>query len=159
MTTYTYTNTMPYEYRPEHKGAPYFFGNAYKNNGELLESIAKFHRGLDYLVNPATSYDEGSDIESLNASVKSSGASLASVYGNTKEQIIDTYFANVHSTLWIYMVKVDEQITEYHMNADEFRDFLNNFATLATESGSHLLKVRFKKTSGKMLRWLDERVA
>ena len=62
MTSITYTNNMPYSYDPTHRGAHYMIGNAYKNNGEFLESVAKFHRGLEYLVNPATSYDNGSDI-------------------------------------------------------------------------------------------------
>ena len=156
----TYANTMPYIYAPERGGAKYSMdgGKSFKNAGEWLESVAKFHRGLDYLVNPATSYDTGSDIESLNASVKSSNASLACLYGQTFEQIVNTYFANVHSTLWIYMAAIDDEIVEYHMDAAEFRLFLENFAGLAVESGSHLTKVRIKKTSGKMLHWLDERV-
>ena len=98
MTSITYTNNMPYSYDPTHRGAHYMIGNAYKNNGEFLESVAKFHRGLEYLVNPATSYDNGSDIEELNASVKSSGASLACVYGFDMKTILDTSFANVHSS-------------------------------------------------------------
>jgi len=159
MTAITYQNTMPYTYDPDHRGAHYLIGEAYKNHGEFCESVAKFHRGLEYLVNPTTSYMDGSDIESLNASVKSSNATLADVFGNSKEQIVNTYFANVHSTLFIYMVDIDEQITEYHMNANEFREFIDNWAGLAVDSGTHLTKVRFKKTSGKMIKWLEERVA
>lgn len=158
MLAVTYTNTMPYEYDATHSGAHYLIGGKYKNNGEFAESVAKYHRDLDYLVNPATSYDNGSDIESLNASVKSSGASLARLYGNSKEEIIKTYFANVHSTLWIYVTKVDEEITEYHMNAEEFNEFLTEWGETAKESGTHLTKVRLKKESKKMLRWLEARV-
>lgn len=158
MKKFAYINNMPYEYDPMHKGAHYKIGEKYKNTGEWLESVAKFHRGLDYLVNPTTSYDTGSDIESLNASVKSAGASLARIYGNSYEQIADTYFANVHSTLWIYMVAIDDEIIEYHMNAKEFREFLDNFHEMAIESGSHLTKVRLRKNQ-KMIKWLEERVA
>lgn len=158
MKNITYTNTMPYTYDPNHSGAHFLIGNAYKNNGEFAESIAKFHRGLEYLVNPATSYDTGSDIEELNASVKSSGASLARVYGNTMEQILDTYFANVHSTLWIYISVIDDEVNEYHMNATEFREFLETWGTLAKESGTRLTKVRLKKESAKMVKWLETRV-
>lgn len=157
------------EYRVEipfiydgHKGAPYSFdgGLTHKNGGEFCESVAKHHRGLDYIVNPATSFSEGSDIESLKASVKSSGASLACLYGTDKEKILDEYFLKVHSTLWIYMVNIDnESMIEYHMNADEFRTFLNEWSGLAKESGGkNLYKVRIKKTSGKMIKWLEERV-
>lgn len=161
MKKYEYTNTMNYIFDNERKGSKYSMDNrnSWKNHGEFLESVAKFHRGLEYLVNPATSYDTGSDIEEINASVKSSNASLACIYGNTKEQIIEEYFKNVHSTLWIFMVDVDEQIIEYHMNAKEFKEFLEEWATTAVESGSHLTKVRIKKTSGKMVKWLEEKIA
>ena len=161
MKKYEYTNTMNYIFDANRRGSKYSMdnGETFKNHGEFLESVAKFHRGLEYLVNPATSYDTGSDIEEMNASVKSSNASLACIYGNTKEQIIEEYFKNVHSTLWIYMIDIDEQIIEYHMNAKEFKEFLNEWATTAIESGSHLTKVRIKKTSGKMVKWLEERIA
>ena len=161
MRKHEYTNTMPYIYESERKGSKYSMdnGETFKNHGEFLESVAKFHRGLEYLVNPATSYDTGSDIEEMSASVKSSNASLACLYGNSKEQILEEYFKNVHSTLWIFMVDIDEQIIEYHMNAEEFREFLEEWATTAVESGSHLTKVRIKKTSGKMVKWLEEKIA
>ena len=159
MKTYSYTNTMPYKFDSNRKGSKYSMDNGkkWKNHGEWCESVAKFHRGMEYLVNPATSYDNGSDIEEMNASVKSSDASLACIYGNNFQQILDTYFENVHSSLWIFMVNVDENITEYHMNAKEFREFLENWGTLAKESGSKLIKVRIKKSSGKMIKWLEER--
>ena len=153
----TYVNTMPYAYEPDRKGSKYLIGDAYKNHGEWLESVAKFHRGLEYLVNPNGAYDNSSDIESLNASVKSTGASLARVYGNSYEQIKETYFANVHSTLWIYIQDIGEEIVEYHMNRKEFEEFLDNHHELAVESGSHLTKVRLRKNM-KMLKWLEERV-
>ena len=158
MKLYTYINNMPYTYDPNHRGAHYLIGEKYKNHGEFCESVAKFHRGLEYLVNPATSYDNGSDIESLNASVKSSNATLADVFGNTFDSIADTYFANVHSSLFIYIIDIDNEINEYHMNAKEFREFINAWAVLAKDSGTHLTKIRFKKTSGKMIQWLNERV-
>lgn len=157
-----YKITIPFTYDASHKGAPYSLdgGNTFKNGGEFSESCAKHHRGLDYMVNPSTTFDNGSDIEELNASVKSSGASLASLYGTDKEEILNEYFARVHSTLWIFIVNLDnETMVEYHMNANEFRAFLNEWAGLAVESGKvRRYKVRLKKTSGKMIKWLEERV-
>lgn len=156
-----YKNDIPFTYDASHKGAPYSLdgGITHKNGGEFCESSAKHHRGLDYKVNPATTFDKGSDIESLNASVKSSGASLACLYGTSKEEILDEYFSRVHSTLWIYMVNIDnESMIEYHMDANEFRAFLNEWAGLAKESGNNRYKVRIKKTSGKMIKWLEEKV-
>lgn len=153
----TYTNTMAYTYDPNHSGAHYKIGNAYKNHGEFCESIAKFHRGLEYLVNPATSYDKGSDIEELNASVKSSNASLADIFGNDFDTIANIYFENVHSELWIFIVDIGDEINEYHMNKEEFRLFLYTWATLKVDSGkAKLMKIRFKAVSGKMIKWLEE---
>lgn len=159
MNKYTYTNTMPYEYDPNHSGAHYRINGSekYKNNGEFAESVVKWHRGLYTEVNPNTSYDTGSDIEEMNASVKSSGASLARLYGDY-ETIKKAYFSNVHSTLWIYVTITDNEVTEYHMNAKEFEEFLNRWHEMAIESGSHLSKVRIKKTSAKMIKWFEERV-
>lgn len=153
----TYTNTMSYIYNAERKGAKYSLDNGatYKNHGELCESIAKFHRGYDYLINPATSYDEDSDIREMNASVKSSGASLACIYGNSFDSILNIYFNNVHSNLWIYVTVANEEVTEYHMNEKEFRKFCETWGNLVRESGTNLLKIRLKKESNKMLNWLD----
>lgn len=154
-----YVNQMPYIYDPTRKGAKYSLdgGKSWKNHGEFLESVAKFHRGLEYLVNPTTSWDTGSDIESLNASVKSSKCSLATIYGNSFADILDSYFENVHSTLWIYMVEIDNTIYEYHMDACEFREFLETWGTLDRESGSKLMKVRIKSTTAKMVAWLNSK--
>lgn len=157
MKKFTYTNTMPYMYDPTHARAHYNINGKYANRGEFCESVAKFHRGLDYITNPATSYDEGSDIESLNASVKSSGASLACIYGDF-DSILATYFTNVHSTLWIYMTIIDEEVIEYHMDKTEFLLFVQTFGVLAKESGSDLTKIRFKAESNKMLQWFESQI-
>lgn len=157
MKKFTYTNYMPFSYDPSRKGAKYLIGDKYKNHGEFLESIAKFHRGLDYLVNPTTSWDTGSDIESIHASVKSSKSSLARLYGNSFEEIKKSYFANVASTCWIFMVDIGDEITEYHMDATEFSEFLDAFGATGIESGSHLMKIRIQAVSKKMLVWLEER--
>ena len=158
MTRIEYTNTMAYEFHPERNGAKYKIGERFKNGGEFLESIAKHHRGLEYLVNPATSYDKGSDIESEHASVKSGKASLARVHAETFDEILEIYFANVASTKWIYMVKIDEVITEYHMNRNEFEAFVRMFGRLGIESGKHEKKIKFLATSSKTIAWLEARV-
>ena len=159
MTKITYTNEMPYKFNNERRGSKYYIGEAWKNHGEFLESAVKYHLGLDYLVNPATSYDNGSDIESLSASVKSSGASLACIYADTKEEILETYFKNVASNLWIWVVDIDNEITEYHMNRAEFKKFCDKWSGLARESGKVLrYKLRFKSSSATMIRWLEEQI-
>lgn len=155
MKTTTYENPITYTYDTEHRGAHYFFNGKYANAGEFLESVAKAHRGLDYTVNPTTSFDKGSDIEEEKASVKSSGASLACLYGDTKEEIIKEFFERVASEKFIYMTMNEEHITEYEMNKDEFRIFLTEWSILAKESGKDVNKVRIKNTSNKMVQWLE----
>lgn len=159
MTKTTYINEMPYTYHPDKAGAKYCIGEGkYCNCGEFLESVAKHHRGLDYIINPTTKWNEGSDIESEHASVKSGKASLACLYGTDLLAILNEYFANVASTKWIYMVMVNDQITEYHMNAREFREFCIQFGRVIAESGSHKTKVRLLGTSTKTIKWLEDRV-
>jgi len=152
----SYIITIPYAYNADRNGSHYTLdgGKTYKNNGEFLESVAKHYRGLDYMVNPSTSYDNGSDIPELNASVKSSGATLASITGETVEDILKTYFERVHSTLWIYMVRIDDTATEYHMNRAEFERFLRTWYKVDKDRNGQL-KVRFKKTGPSMVRWLE----
>ena len=159
MTRIEYINTMAYEFHPERNGAKYKIGNKFKNGGEFLESVAKHHRGLDYMVNPNTSWDTGSDIESEHASVKSGKASLCRLHGETFEEIFEGYFNNVASTKWIYMMQIDETIVEYHMNKTEFAEFVRIWGRLGVESGKHEKKIKFLATSGKMIKWLEERVA
>lgn len=153
----TYRNDMPYIFDGERTGAKYSLdnGKTWKNHGEFLESAVKYHLGLEYLVNPATSYDTGSDIEELNASIKSSKATLASLYGNSYDEIVSRYFETVRSSHWIYVIELDEQIVEYHMNAKEFKEFLDNWARLQRESNCDKLKVRIKTTSSKMIKWFE----
>lgn len=155
MTKIEYKNRMPYTVT-ERKGAKFLVGESHKNNGELLELIEIFNYGFD-IPKRNLAFDVGSDIAELNASVKSSGASLACLYGETKEQIIAEYFKRVASTMWIWLeFNQDTQIvTEYRMNRFEFEKFLNNFSVLATESKTHKTKVRFRKTSKKMIEWLE----
>jgi hypothetical protein len=152
----TYLNPVRFDYNPR-AGAHYTVNGHHYNVGQLLETVVKVEHGFNSEI-PATSFDEASDIPELNASVKSSGFSLACVYGESKESIIAEYFSRVKSTMWIYVSMIDETIYEYRMNKTEFAEFLEQFGYLTKETGMNCYKVRGKHESIKMLRWLDERV-
>ena len=96
----TYINTLNYKYDAAHNGSHYLINGstAYKNRGELLESIVKHYRGLYTEVNPTTSWESGSDIESECASIKSSEASLGRGVGT-----LENYFKNVASRTFIFI--------------------------------------------------------
>ena len=154
-----YTAKSAYSYDPAHKGAPYIVNGRPCNYGNLCECIVSEWSGSGFGYDTkAVPFDAGSDIECRNASVKSSGASLACLYGTDKDAIINEYFSRVHSTEWIYVAELDGEWLLYIMNADEFKSFLTEWAGLTKESDGKRFKVRFKKTSSKMLSWLDERV-
>lgn len=155
----TYQNPIVYRYEPTKQGAKYSIdGIRYCNLGNLLESIAKAHRGLEYLVNPTTKWNEGSDIESERASVKSGKASLACIYGEDMATILDTFFNGVASERFIYMVMIDDQVSEYEMDKAEFRAFVAKFGRLVRESGSTKTKIQLLQTSHKTIAYLEERV-
>lgn len=164
MTKVTYKNTMPYQYDAFHSGSHYLLPcGKYRNHGEMCEHIAKYQRGLFTDVNPSTTYDTGSDIEQELASVKSGESSLANfrLEGNySVNDFIKTFFANVHSQkfIWVEWDEVTEMVTEYQMNKREFGALVQRFGYPAIASGTHTIKVRFRRSSKKMIAWFEERV-
>ena len=102
-----------------------------------------------------TPFDQGSDIEETDTSVKSSKATLTSKQiGYDFQSIKECYFARVHSTNWDYVVLMEDTVVIYNMNKTEFSEFLDNWATYCKDRNV----IRMKNTSGKMLQWMDERV-
>lgn len=162
MTIITYTNTLPYTYDPNHTKSHYLIdgSSAYKNRGELCESIAKHHRGIYTEINPNTSWDKGSDIEEEFASIKSSEGGLGrgiGGYDNSASDKIKTYFKNTHSKvfIWIEFNEETQQVTEYQMNKSEFGRFVYYFTRIHNMSNKKEISVRFRKTSKKMIDFLE----
>lgn len=162
MTIERYINTLPYIRNDALKNSKYFINGetARRNRGELLESIAKWHRGEYCATNPTTSWEDGSDIESIHASVKSSEGSLGRQIGGyeaTGAQKISTYFKGVASKVFIWMT-IDEDtqiVTEYQMNKSEFGKFIRLFTRYCHASNRKEINVRFKKESKEMIRFLE----
>ena len=79
-----YTCKTAVHFNPGHKGAPYTVdGIHYFNDGNRHEAVVSEWAGYGFSYdNDHIPFDKGSDIEELNASVKSSGASLACLYGD-----------------------------------------------------------------------------
>lgn len=158
----TYINTMPYIYDENHARSHYLpnGSNAYKNRGEIIESIAKYHRGIYTDVNPATSWKDGSDIEEEFASIKSAEGGLGrgiGGYENNASNKIKTYFKETHSKvfIWIEWNEVTQEVTEYQMNKSEFGAFVQKFTRIHSMSNHREVCVRFKKSSQKMINFLE----
>ena len=146
---------LTYIYDASHSGAHYTLdGTHYMNNGDFAEVVTKAGLGYAPVKDGNTAYDIASDIEELNASVKSSRFTLTSrSLADTFEDSIEVYFQTVHSTTWIYTVILEDTATLYFMDAEEFKTFLYGFASLNERK-----VVRGKTTSTKMITWLESRV-
>ena len=100
-------------------------------------------------------WNECSDIEETATSVKSSRATLATdLTGTDMSEMLNRYFSEVHSTNFSYVAIIDDTLVEYNMNAEEFGEFVRTWASINERK-----VIRFKSTSAKMLKWLEERVA
>lgn len=149
-----YEMTISYKFNAEHKGAPYTFdGIHYMNAGEFKEAYNKGVRGFTFEKDANTPFDKGSDIEETNTSVKSSGATISPITGETVEEILKEYFERVHSTNWDYVTIVDETLIVYNMNVNEFKEFVEEFGRVNERK-----VVRLKKESSKMIKWLEDRM-
>ena len=151
--------TMPitYTYNAERKGAHYLIDGRtnYGNGGEFAEIVCKAIRGFKAVKDANTKFDKGSDIEETRTSIKSSGCGLTDEkLANNKEDFLARYFERTHSTNVDYVVIIDDEVSIYNMDMNEFREFTNEFA----KWDKHSEKVRIK-TSGKMIRWFEEKVA
>lgn len=102
-----------------------------------------------------------SDIPEFEMSVKSNSFTLASAkvnFGSTFEEKWQDFKARVHSTQFAY---VTEDFIAYIMSLDEFERFVHQFCYLDRESTKNGggLKIKCRKESTKMLKWLTEQVA
>jgi hypothetical protein len=157
---------MPYTYHPENPRNHYLIDGAksFCNKGNFCESVAKFHRGLDYLVNPNTAALDGYDIPTEKAEIKTAAGGLGRKIGDPSfsvSQQIHYYFAHKSAdSKWIWVIYDDEThiVTEYHMDKREFGKFLH----LALRGKHHLqsntknIDVRFNdKNTDMMIDWLE----
>ena len=152
----SYRINLAFTFNNERKGAKYSLnGVKWMNGGEFAEVVTKSVLGYEARKDASTPYDKGSDIEELSASVKSSRFTLTTVkLGDTFNEVVESYFKTVHSTLWIYTVIIEDTATLYYMDAEEFKSFLATFATFTTDRKV----IRGKETSPTMIKWLEERV-
>lgn len=157
-----YTTDLAWTYDATHARSHYLINGstAYKNRGELCESIAKHHRGIYTEVNPNTDWRTGSDIESEYASVKSSESGLGrniGGYDNTAEEKIAHYLQFTHSRIfiWVELNETTREVVEYQMDKAEFAMFIQKFSRVHNMSNHKEVCVRFKKTSKKMITFLE----
>ena len=148
---------ITYKYDAEHRSAHYLVEGetTYKNGGEFAEIVCKAVRGFKAEKDANTKFDKGSDIEETKTSIKSNGCGLTDEkLADNKEDFLAEYFKRTHSTNVDYVVIIDDVVTIYNMDMNEFKEFTNEFA----KWDKYSMKVRIKTTS-KMIKWFEERVA
>lgn len=146
-----------YRYDANHPHSHYMIEGetTYKSGGEFAEVVCKVIRGYDAVKDANTPFDEGSDIEETRTSIKSTGCGLTDRrIADNREDYLSEYFRLTHSTNVDYVVIVDDEVTIYNMDMDEFKEFTNEFA----KWDKHDKKIRIR-TTGKMIKWFEERVA
>lgn len=137
----------------------------HQNAGIAREwALCRYYK-VERTAHDALPYDKGSDLDTADGkhiSIKASAFTLMS--GSLCEGIEDfdgiwnLYAERVHSDTFAY---VTADFTVYEMNLDEFKCFVYTFAHTERESEKNggALKIRLRKESGKMLKWLADKAA
>ena len=135
-----------------------------KNEGIAREWALCAHYMVSRTAHDSLAYDKGSDLDAGNKhiSIKASAFTLMAgclCEGLTSfDAIWNLYASKVHSNTFAY---VTADFTVYEMNLDEFKRFVYAFARTERESEKNggQMKIRLRKESGKMLRWLADMAA
>ena len=134
----------------------------HKNAGIAREWALCHYYGVERVAHDAGKYDNDSDLNAAgkHISVKASGFTLMSgALCEGREDfdgIWEVYESHVHSDTFAY---VTADFTVYEMNLAEFKVFVYTFARTERESEKNggAMKIRLRKESLKMLKWLAAR--
>ena len=123
-----YTIPAVMKFNPTRKGTRYeYHGKAY-NAGEAVECAIGLHFE-GHWEKDHVAFDAGSDVETINASVKSYKATLVApslIKATDFEGIVNEYFARVHSTRFIWAAEVNGEVLCYEMDKSEFYKFVTS---------------------------------
>ena len=137
----------------------------HKNKGIAREWALCHHYNIERSKHDSLAYDKGSDLDTADGkhiSIKASAFTLMAgclCEGLTDfDSIWNLYAERVHSNTFAY---ITANFTVYEMNLDEFKRFVYAFAHTERESEKNggQVKIRLRKESGKMLRWLADMAA
>ena len=112
----------------------------------------------------ALAYDKGSDLDAAGKHISIKASAFTLMAGSLCEgltsfdAIWNLYAERVHSDTFAY---ITADFTVYEMTLAEFKTFVYTFCRLERESEKNggALKIRCRKESGKMLRWLADMAA
>ena len=137
----------------------------HRNAGIAREWALCRHYMIERKMHDNVAYDKGSDLDTADGKHISIKASAFTLMAGSLCEGLDTfdgiwslYAEPVHSNTFAY---VTADFVVYEMNLDEFKSFVYAFARVERESEKNggALKIRLKKESGKMLKWLANQAA
>ena len=134
----------------------------HKNAGIAREWALCHYYGVERVAHDAGAYDKDSDLNAAgkHISIKASAFTLMSgALCEGREDfdgIWNLYESRVHSDTFAY---VTADFTVYEMTLEEFKVFVYTFAKTERESEKNggAMKIRLRKESLKMLKWLSAR--
>lgn len=120
--------------------------------------------GVTRTKHDSKAYDKDSDVVAGNMRVSVKSSAFTLMAGSLCEGLTDfdsiwnLYESKTHSNTFAY---VTADFTAYMMNLAEFKQFVYSFCKLERESEKNggAMKIRCRKESGKMLKWLAEQAA
>lgn len=152
-----YTIPAVMRFNPTRKGARFEYAGKAYNAGEAVECAIGLHFE-GHWEKDHVAFDAGSDVETINASVKSYKATLVSpslIKATDFEGIVNEYFARVHSTRFIWGAEVNGEILCYEMNKNEFHKFVTSgLWKMDSSRGS----VRQAVCSAKVIAWMENQI-
>lgn len=154
----SYYTTMPYSFDPSKRTTKFYYNDRWHNCGEWLEAVLKYQRGYtDFYRKDSTPYYKGSDLQAEKASVKSSRATLAKIFGDDFDEIVTEYFSRVKSEQWYFVTYSQRYITEWHMDKQEFTEFIYRFGRLEYSQRYKKNLLRISTVTFEMEKWLRNR--
>ena len=135
-----------------------------KNAGIAREWALCRHYMVERTSHDSLAYDKGSDLDAAGKHISIKASAFTLMSGALCEGIEDfdgiwnLYESRVHSDTFVY---ITADFTVYEMNIDEFKQFVYAFAHTERESEKNggQVKIRLRKESGKMLKWLADMAA
>ena len=136
----------------------------HRNAGIAREwALCRYYK-VERTAHDALPYDKGSDLDAAGKHISIKASAFTLMSGNLCEGIEDfdgiwsLYESRVHSDTFAY---ITEDFKVYEMTLSEFKRFVYAFGRTERESEKNggAMKIRLRKESGKMLRWLADEAA
>ena len=133
----------------------------HKNAGIAREWALCAHYMVERTAHDHAAYDKASDLDAAGKHISIKASAFTLMSGSLCEGIEDfdgiwnLYAKRVHSDTFAY---VTADFTVYEMNLAEFKRFVYAFARVERESSKNggAMKIRLRKESSKMLKWLAD---